>query len=349
MTGAEFHGVDIDLLADFVGGALDGTPESERVAALVAADPDWREAFELLAPGMAEVGALLGGLGAEPMPADVITRLDAALAAEPLPSTGPAESAGPAGTAGPAGFAESLTAAGSVSASRPTPDTESPSTAEPGLRVAEAAPGSGPESAPSTTGGAQAVPNRVLDLDERRRKRGNNRWVRLAAPIGIAAGAVAVAGYGLVGLSSGGGSEDAGSSKSVADAPAMAEAHPAATMASGTDYTLGSLGQLAQRSLKDESANPADASASGMTTMHAALGLERLQDPAALLECLDAIARENGGGVITAQSIDYARFGGAPALVVRFSAANGMWAWASGADCGLAGGDADTLGSVPVR
>ena len=35
--------VDWDLLADHLGGALQGTPEEARVAHLVATDPAWRE------------------------------------------------------------------------------------------------------------------------------------------------------------------------------------------------------------------------------------------------------------------------------------------------------------------
>ena len=61
MTGAEFDGVDLDLLADYVGGALDGTPDQERVAGLVSTDPAWRRAFEMLEPGMIAVEAALTG------------------------------------------------------------------------------------------------------------------------------------------------------------------------------------------------------------------------------------------------------------------------------------------------
>jgi hypothetical protein len=76
--------------------------------------------------------------------------------------------------------------------------------------------------------------------------------------------------------------------------------------------------------------------------------LARLRAPDALLSCLNAIAAANGAGTITVQTVDYARFRGKPALVVRFSAANGNWAWASGPGCGAPGGDAATLASVPV-
>ena len=50
MTGAEFDGVDIDLLADYIGGALAGTPDESAVAALVADDPAWREAYVPTSP-----------------------------------------------------------------------------------------------------------------------------------------------------------------------------------------------------------------------------------------------------------------------------------------------------------
>lgn len=82
MTGADFTGVDIDLLADYVGGALEGTPDEARVAALIADDPAWRDAHALLSDGMAAVGDSLRDWGAEPepMPAAVVAQLDSAFA-----------------------------------------------------------------------------------------------------------------------------------------------------------------------------------------------------------------------------------------------------------------------------
>jgi hypothetical protein len=49
------------------------------------------------------------------------------------------------------------------------------------------------------------------------------------------------------------------------------------------------------------------------------------------------------------QTVDYARYLGNPALVVRFSAANGVWAWASGPGCGAPGAGAAKLAAVQVR
>ena len=82
MTGADFTGVDIDLLADYVGGALDGTPDEARVATLIAGDPAWRDAYAQLSDGMAGIGESLQSWGAapEPMPDDVLARLETAFA-----------------------------------------------------------------------------------------------------------------------------------------------------------------------------------------------------------------------------------------------------------------------------
>ena len=76
--------------------------------------------------------------------------------------------------------------------------------------------------------------------------------------------------------------------------------------------------------------------------------LQRLTTPSALNDCLSAIQQANAAGALSVESIDYARFDGAPAVIVRFSASNGRWAWASGADCGTPPGDAATLDKVPV-
>jgi negative regulator of sigma E activity len=289
VTGAEFHGVDIDLLADYVGGALDGTPEAERVAALIAAEPAWQEAYEVLAPEMATVGALLGDLPVEPMPADVVVALDAALARAALPVP------------------------------------------------ADVVPGP-----------ADAVPQTVLDLAGQRRKRGNSRWARIAAPIGIAAGVAGLVGYGV--LSQPQDSADTASSRPAAeDAGGMVVATPTETTASGIDYTLGTLSQPMNRTTGENLGGPSQRAQSEASIAGEDARLARLRAPDALLDCLDAIAQANSGGPLTVLSVDYARFTGKPALVVRFTAANGEWAWASGVDCGLPGGDADTLGSVPVR
>jgi hypothetical protein len=306
VTGAGFDGVDLDLLADYVGGALIGTPDDERVAGLIADDPVWREAYQRLAPGMATVGAMLRDLPAEPMPGDLAGRLDA-LFATPAPTPLPAQ----------------VTAADAVGES------------------------------------ADPVPAKVLDLADAKRARAAGgrprRALRWAAPISIAAGVVAFAGFGLSQL--GGGASDSGASQSAADAeaPMVAMAPQVGdVLQTGTDYDVAALGQPLAASgsrvysgapqFESEEARPeVSDQAAGKSA------LSRLSAPDALAACLDAIAAENGGGPLTVEWVDYARFTGAPALIVRFSAANGGWGWAVGADCGAPGSDADTLQRVPVR
>jgi hypothetical protein len=301
VTGAEFREVDIDLLADYVGGALTGTPDEDAVAALIADDPAWQAAYESLSGAMAAVGVELGRFEPEPMPDDVIARLDAALAA---PST-------------------------------------------PRLTLV---PGDG----------AHAVHQVDETEPERGSKPGRARRLRWATPIAIAAGVIAFVGFGLDYLAGRDSADDSASSTAGgAYAEKDAAAIPPQLLSSGIDYSAGMLSTMpaAGSTAIEPFATPRSA-ASGAAPLSATNDkgnaaaepdpLGRLHDPTALQECLDAIGAENAGGVISTQSVDFARFDGTPAIVVRFSAADGQWAWAAGADCGT-GGDADTLGKSPVR
>ena len=86
-----FSDADFDLLADFVGGALDGTPEADDVRRLVSTDEAWAEAYGALVTAEVAVRDRLTALGADPLPipADVAHRLDTALQAAvnaPLPN-----------------------------------------------------------------------------------------------------------------------------------------------------------------------------------------------------------------------------------------------------------------------
>jgi hypothetical protein len=83
--------VDLDRLADYVGGALDGTPDADTVAHLVATEPSWADAYTELVVADASVRADLSVLArtAEPMPAAVAARLTAALVGPPPPRVDP--------------------------------------------------------------------------------------------------------------------------------------------------------------------------------------------------------------------------------------------------------------------
>ena len=87
--------------------------------------------------------------------------------------------------------------------------------------------------------------------------------------------------------------------------------------------------------------------ASGSSSPARVLG--RLSTPVSLQQCLDKIAEENGGGSFRAETVDYAKYEGTPAIVVRFTASNGTWVWASGPACGTPDGGADTRAKVQVR
>jgi hypothetical protein len=315
VTGAEFSGVDIDLLADYVGGALDGTPDEAVVGALIASDAEWRSAYAELSQGMSAVSAGLAAMGAvaEPMPADVIARLEAAFTAEGAP-------------------------------------------AAPGRRLS-AVPSDSDLVAPERT--------RVTAAGRRRRL----RW---AMPVAAAAGVIAVAAisadylFGSTASDNSAASTAAGApggGRADQDAPLLADsggvrADSAAPpmITSGLDYLPGTLALAgpnvafaATAGGKSPAPLPAKApeestfSYSGVPT-----DLRRLASPAPLQGCLAAIAAENAAGPATWLSVDYARYQGGPALVVRFTAANGKWVWATGPRCGTPGAGAQRLAAVTV-
>jgi hypothetical protein len=76
------NGPDIDLLADYAAGVLDGTPEAAAVAERIAADPAWAELHAALVRADEAVRADLAALPVPAIPDDVAARLDEALAAE---------------------------------------------------------------------------------------------------------------------------------------------------------------------------------------------------------------------------------------------------------------------------
>ena len=82
VTTEGFREVDNDLLADYLGGALDGTPQQDEVARLVADGPGLGRGVRAAGPRVAEVSTDLTRW-AEPspeMPPAIIDRLVAALA-----------------------------------------------------------------------------------------------------------------------------------------------------------------------------------------------------------------------------------------------------------------------------
>jgi hypothetical protein len=316
VTGAEFREVDIDLLADYIGGALSGTPDESVVATLIADDPAWRSAYESLSGGMAAVGAELERLEPVTMPDDVVARLEAALASP-------------------------IAAADPISAELAAPPA--------------------PHLALVRGDRAHDVPEGTTTSPERGSKPGSARRLRWATPIAIAAGVVAFVGFGLDYLA---GRESSSSDMASSSAGGESQARQDAAipggpqlLASGTDYTRSTLAKepLVPFSAASKAAAPgvlesesAPLSLPDQGTVAGRDPLGRLRDPVALQECFDAIAAKNADGPIYPQTVDFARFNGLPAVVVRFSSASASWVWAVGPSCGT-GGNANTLGTAPVR
>ena len=444
MTGAEFSEVDFDLLADYVGGALDGTPDEAVVTALIEGHPTWRAAYHRLTGGVAAVTAGLQSWGAEPepMPADVLARLDSAFGFAAPGTASTADSAvgsvsSGASSPGASPAAASLSAdvsagagasphasdsfaatdasltdassagaavagaspagtpvAGAASAGAPVAGTSSVGSGsgvsgsvgddsdvdvEAGAGAGLGAGSSGPVGATAgrdrmEPGSDGAAPARHLvavpdDGERPATARKRTRRLKWAAPIGIAAGVLAFVGVGIQQLGTESSDQATSAAGSAADqgAPEAAgtlalPAGPAQVGASGVDYDQGSLREVAAQAVaaasgaKDRA--PQSAESGGVQSRASTPGpgvmadpgdpLARLVPQEALLACIDAIAQANGAGPVTAEVVDYARFQGAPALVVQFTATNGTWVWAAGADCGLTGSGADRLGVVKV-
>ncbi|HET8681574.1 MAG TPA: hypothetical protein VFM54_06835, partial [Micromonosporaceae bacterium] len=89
--------VELDRLADYAAGVLDGTPQAEEIAHLIAAEPAWTAAYAELVNADQTLRGELAALRTvdEPMPAEVAARLDAALAAAAADRSHTAGSADP--------------------------------------------------------------------------------------------------------------------------------------------------------------------------------------------------------------------------------------------------------------
>lgn len=359
MTAGRFREVDLDLLADYVGGALDGTPEQALVERLISTAPQWRDAHRDLVRAMSPVREALARLGAEQpaMPEDVTARLDAALDAT-------------ARTALPAEIPAEIPADPTPAAS-PTPAGPVPAGPLPRLAGSSGPGGQAGPGRPIGSGGRAAAARRPGAARRR-------RWMRLTGPAAVAAAVVAVGVLGLTWLApQDGGQSDsastAGGNTAGADttpavppaalpeqAPGVAgeprvllDSTPEQRVTSGTDYTPDTLPDTVADLSRPGAGERADDTATATadrrgdrisSTGPLPAGLRRLADqPAVLANCLAAVTAEHGEGQVTVQLLDYASFEGRPALVVVFVDGTGArWAWVSGPECGLPGSAADT-------
>jgi hypothetical protein len=278
------EGPDLDLLADYAAGVLDGTPQAAAVAERIAADPAWAELHAALLRADEAVRADLAALPAPPIPADIAARLDEALSAERAGSTHGAAVV-------PLRRRRWYVAAGSVAAG-----------------VALLAAGAfgiqlfkGPSASDTAAKSTAAAPEPTPDLAHS----------PLASPPKAAPGAGPEIVSGLI--------------------------------ASGRDYREDTL-QAQVKHLVDEKARglvPDTDKAAEQTSVPAPL--RRLTAPVALANCLAAL-----GADARPLAVDYARFDGAPAVVIVLPAlsAGEVEVAVVGAECGQSGSDVKLRSNV---
>jgi hypothetical protein len=319
---------DLDLLADFVGGALDDTPVGRDVARLVSEDPAWRAAHGELVAATAAVSADLAAWGrsTESMPADVAARLTAVLADAGAART---EKAGERGA--------------------DARDPDGPRDIRPRLSLVPGEAPGGSDRRPLSRWAAPLV-------------------AAAAVVIAVVLGLQVLPGLDSAsddaGSTSGGADLFGEEGERPAGAPAAPEAARASALpdrpvrrfvASGADYRRDSLPLLTQ-STPRAAADPPGASKAardadaGVTAAEVPLALRRLIAPAELSACLSAVGAAHPRPATDVDLVDYAAFEGSPALIVRFTDSAGeRWVYAAGPDCGRAGVGADTRYRSRVR
>jgi hypothetical protein len=338
-SGGGFAGLseaELDLLADYAAGVLDG-PAAAAVAHRLDADARWAQAHAALVEADAAVRNDLREAATPPvsMPTDVVARLESTLAA--LPHVPLASVA-----------ALPNVPLASVAA---LPNVPLASVAAlPNVPLASVAKSARPRGVTAT----------VTALGAARAKRR-----RIFTGI-VAAAAAAVAIAGGIGISTAVTSrtdrsarpESAADRDSSAAGPAAAPSprprDAPALLTSGADYRPETLIQAAARSAgsTDEAlgaappaAQPPDRSAPEVPQAvrdNTPQSLARLTGSAELAACLDAIRSAHPGAV---RLVDFARFNGAPAAIVVVQAGTTAQAGttvtvvAVGSDCGLGGAD----------
>jgi hypothetical protein len=318
VTGTDFEDIDLDRLADYISGALDGTPDAAAVADLIATDPRWTRAHAALVAADTLVRADLAALAdhPEPMPDDVMARLDAAFAAEP-PPTGA------------------------------TPDRKPQLSMLPGGR-ATATPSAPRRRWRSVVGVAAAIVILgigAITLAPRlsqnststasRSDAGKSVSEGAGAPPAAAPGASSSYAYGTAGTP---GINASGSNYTAESLSALGGATGPAITGQGD-------------SAKSNRPNALEApSQSAVPITAVPEALRPLAQPDARDNCVKAILKEYGG---TATLLDYAQYQGSPALVVVIDGAHGIsgrkWVVVVGPKCGTGGAIADQRYSAQLR
>ncbi|SDY19176.1 hypothetical protein SAMN05444365_101996 [Micromonospora pattaloongensis] len=309
MSAGEFREVDHDLLADYVGGALDDTGEAAVVARLIVADPAWAAAHMALTEATRAVGSDLADWGAtpEPMPSEVADRLARALVDANLRDAPSA-----AATPPKVGLAVVPPAPGRdgddnvVRPRRGWPRWAAPIAAAAGMAAFA---GFG---LTQLTGGDRPA-------------RDNSTAARDTVGPRDA-------------------QEDAPAVTSARSGSPQFARRPARVVSSGTDYGPGTLKGLPDDTGRPRYASPLTATDAAQGSFPAVpRALRPLADDAALAACLDAVTTAHGRGPIVVDVVDFASFQRAPAVVVAFTDGTAeRWVWVAGPRCGHPGAGSDT-------
>ena len=292
---------DLDRLADYAAGLLDPAQAAE-VDRLVATDPTWSRAYADLAAAMPRLDAALSGLGPTRIPTDVAERLAAVLALRSPPADN--------------------------------------------RRLTD----------PAQVPARDARTTNVVELSTRR------RWARRAAGLTAAAAVLAVIFGGITALSTVA-NHDRGSATSAVDAgsgftggPApLSAAGPPVIRSSGIDYNPATLRALDAGTSEHADAMAPDPSRTGgrsaakqgaapvqppgpVVPPASAPGLSRLLAPGALNGCLSAVMGRYGGRPVL---VEYARYLGAPAVIVLLDTGGTRRVVVVGPECGMPGAGPD--------
>ncbi len=299
--------VDLDLLADYLDGALPAGPAA-MVAQRIESDPRWASAAERLRAATPAITDMLRATGTEPMPDAVFDRFLAALPDRPsVPSS--------------AGDVSAADTAGTHTAGANTAGTDS-----------------------RTRDGQDGPPARVISFDDRRRRSLWSGPAKVAAALIVLAGIGTGIGVGIHATNSETKSSSAVASNAEG-APLRAGAggvKPEITV-SGRDYGSDlTAAPTAPQPYAQSPARPTPGRAPGSGSDSASevpgapIGLQRLAS-GGLPGCL-ALVQEQFGAV--PMKADFAYYAGKPAVVVTLSNATVV---AVGAGCGLPGAGANVL------
>ena len=232
--------------------------------------------------------------------------------------------------------------------------------------------GSAPEPMPSDLAtrldaafAAAPAPERHLSVvagGEQSRPSRPRRRLRWAVPVAAAAGVLAFAGFGADYLANHSGAQDNATSSAAGGAeqaaPMVGTDAPGAApgvrddqiLETGTNYTAATLAAAPAFAAGAQDAAPkVDTSQGRRVSEFGGRELDQLRSRDVLRACLDEIAKAAAAGPITVETVDYARYSGRPALVVRFTAGTATWAYAVGPNCGTPAVGASLVQRVQVR